>query len=82
MIEDLESVLRQAMHNYADKHGLRADTFDMSPEVRGRANIVRWEIVGRQLRYEFLEPNVFRTRFLNQPVVGYTLTDVGECDVL
>ena len=56
MNDAMNAILRQALHAYADKHGLRADHCDMSPEVRGRANLVRWEIVGRQLRYEFNEP--------------------------
>jgi hypothetical protein len=64
MIEDLESVLRQALHAYADKHGLRADHFDMSPEVRGRTPVLRWEIVGHQLRYEFRSSTARPTDFL------------------
>jgi hypothetical protein len=53
MNEELKSVLRVAMHAYAEQHGFTADRFDMSPEVRGRTPVLRWEIVGHQLRYEF-----------------------------
>jgi hypothetical protein len=55
MKEDLVNFIRMAMHHYADIHGLKADNFAMSPECRGRSQVMRWEIIGTQLRYEFLE---------------------------
>lgn len=61
MNRELKDVLREAMHRYALEHGLVADMYDMSPEVRGRSRVLRWEIVGKQLRYEFLDPAAPRT---------------------
>ncbi len=61
MNQDLESHLRMTLHAYAEEHGLMADTFDMSQEVKGRTPVLRWEIVGHQLRYEFVKPGSWRT---------------------
>jgi hypothetical protein len=61
MNEELKSVLRMALHKYADEHGFVADNFYMSPEVRHRTWVVHWELCGNQLRYEFHDPAAPRT---------------------